>query len=181
MTDYKTILHESITQIQKATKRGEMPRQLRMARLNQLTEDYYAKTGELPDEKALGRMTDLCLHEELTDPNPDKMTTEEYPIASDTQLARRREGKHRKSEANYRIEVPLGIAGSYGVDGRVYDPPTRRQRSERENRFVDKEAKARNEERRDVYNAFVNGKTTGLFTINVATGEKTIGGVDIEG
>jgi hypothetical protein len=181
MADYKTQLHEAITQLQVETKRGELPRSLRFAKIEELAEDYFDKTGEWPDIVALERMTTLCLHEELTDSNPDKITNEEYPIMSETQLARRREGKHRKKEANYRIEVPLGIADNYGTDGRMHEYPTRRVRSERENSFVDKEAKARNEERRDAYNAFVNGKASGLFSIDVATGEKNIGGVDNEG
>jgi hypothetical protein len=181
MADYKTKLHEDITQLHAETKRGELPRSLRFKKIDALVEDYFAKAGEMPDSIALERIANLCLYEELTDPNPDKMTNEEYPIMSETQLARRREGKHRKKEANYRIEVPLGIADNYGTDGRMHDYPTRRVRSERENSFVDKESKARNEERRDAYNAFVNGKVSGLFSIDIATGEKTIGGVDNEG
>lgn len=181
MADYKTKLHEDITRLHAETKRGELSRSLRFVKIEELTEDYFAKTGEWPDSIALERMTTLCLHEELTDPNPDKITNEEYPIMSETQLARRREGKHRKKEANYRIEVPLGIADNYGTDGRMHHYPTRRVRSERENSFVDTEAKARNEERRSVYNAFVNGKASGLFSIDVETGEKTIGGVEDEG
>lgn len=154
MADHKTQLHEAITQLQQATKRGECPRALRLVKIEALTESYYAETGEMPDSVALERLSDLCLYEELTDPNPDKMTTEEYPIMSETQLARRREGKHRKKEANYRIEVPLGIAENYGTDGKVHDYPTRRQRSERENRFVDKEVKARNKDRKVAYTEF---------------------------
>jgi hypothetical protein len=181
MADYKTRLHEVITQLHAETKRGELPRTLRFSKIEKLTEEYFGKTGEWPDSIALERIANLCLYEELTDPNPDKITTEEYPIMSETQLARRREGKHRKKEANYRIEVPLGIAENYGTDGRVYDYPTRRDRSERENSFVDTEAKSRNEERRSVYNAFVNGKSVGLFSVDVTTGEKTVGGADNEG
>jgi hypothetical protein len=174
MEDYKARLHEDITQLQADTKRGELPRKLRFTKIKRLTEDYFEKTGEIPDAISLERLSNLCLYEELTDPNPDKMTTEEYPIASDTQLARRREGKHRKKEANYRIEVPLGIAGNYGVDGRVHDYPTKRERSERENRFIDKEARSRNEDRQSVYNTFVNGKSQGMFSINIASGEKSV-------
>lgn len=154
MTDYKTQLHEYITQLQLATKRGELPRELRLVKIGQLTEEYFAKTKEMPDDKALERLADLCLYEELTDDRPDKMTLEEYPIMSDEQEARRKEGKHRKKDANTRIEVPLGIAENVGVDGRDYNRPTRRDRSNREKTFVDKEAKARNKERRKKYEEF---------------------------
>jgi hypothetical protein len=150
----KVQLHEVITDLQRATKQGVLPRELRLVKIGELTEEYFAKTGEMPDAVALERLADLCLYEELTDSNPDKMTAEEYPLMSDTQLARRQEGKHRKKEANYRIEVPLGIAENYGSDGKMHDYPTRRQRSERENRFVDKEARSRNKERQRVYNEF---------------------------
>lgn len=147
-------LHEEITKLQQATKRGELPREVRLVKIEQLTEDYYAKTGKLPDDKALERLADLCLYEELTDDRPDKMTIEEYPIMSDTQLARRQEGKHRKKEANYRIEVPLGIAENIGVDGINYNAPTRRDRSNREHEFINKEAKSRNKERKKNYTEF---------------------------
>lgn len=181
MTDYKTKLHEDITELQQATKRGEMPREVRIVKIEALTEGYWATTGEIPDSVALERLADLCLWEELTDTNPDKMTTEEYPIMSETQKARRQEGKHRKSEANYRIEVPLGIAENYGTDGLKYDYPIRRVRSERENRFVDKEAKSRNKERQRAYNKFINGKSLGIFSVTVATGEKIVGELENEG
>jgi hypothetical protein len=154
MGDYKSILHEAIMELQQMAKRGEVLRKDLFWAIDVLTEEYFAKNGEFPDAAALERLADLCLYEEITDSNPDKMTTEEYPIMSDTQLARRREGKHRKKEANYRIEVPLGIAENYGIDGKVHDYPTRRQRSERENSFVDKEARARNKERKHAYNEF---------------------------
>lgn len=147
-------LHEEITKLQTATKRGELPREVRLVKIEQLTEDYFAKTGEVPDGKALERLADLCLYEELTDSRPDKMTLEEYPIMSEIQESRRKEGKHRKKEANTRIEVPLGIAENVGVDRRNYNRPTRRDRSNRENQFVDKEAKIRNKERKKVYDEF---------------------------
>lgn len=153
-TDHKTQLHEAITQLQLATKRGELPRGLRLVKIEQLTEDYFAKTGEMPDGVALERLADLCLYEELTDDNEHKVTHNEYPILSDTQIARRREGKHARKTDNPKIEVPLKVAESFGIDGRTYDIPSRRVRSERENRFVDKEAKIRNKERKRRYEEF---------------------------
>jgi hypothetical protein len=174
MEDYKAQLHERITRLHAETKRGELPRKLRFVKIGQLTEDYFENTDEIPDVISLERLSSLCLYEELTDPNPDKMTTEEYPIMSDTQRARRIEGKHRKKEANYRIEVPLGIAENRGTDGRMHDLPTKRERSERENRFIDEEARSRNEDRKESYNAFIHGKSQGMFSINIASGEKMV-------
>jgi hypothetical protein len=147
-------LHEEITKLQAATKRGELPRELRLVKIEQLTEEYFAKTGEMPDGTALEKLADLCLYEELTDDDRMKVRNNEYPFLSDTQLARRQEGKHARKQDNPNIEVPLGIAGNYGVDGRTHDYPTRRVRSERENRFVDKEARIRNKERKKAYDEF---------------------------
>lgn len=160
------ILHEKITEIQAATKRGELPRGLRLVKIEQLTEGYYAKTGKMPDEKALERLANLCLFEELTDPNPDKMTLEEYPIMSDEQEARRKEGKHRKKQANPRIEVPLGIADNVGIDGRNYNRPIKRERSSREHLFVDKETKSRNKMRKQKYVDFTKVQPVYVTKIN---------------
>jgi hypothetical protein len=152
--DIKTKLHADITELQTATKRGELPREVRLGMIEGLTEGYFAKTGEMPDAVALERLADLCLYEELTDDDRMKVRNNEYPFLSNEQLARRQEGKHKRKDDNPNIEVPLGIAENYGADGLVHSYPTRRQRSERENRFVDKEARIRNKERRDKYTEF---------------------------
>jgi hypothetical protein len=167
----KTKLHEDITQLQQATKRGELPREVRLGNVEALVEDYYAKTGEMPDAIALERLSDLCLYEELTDPNPDKMTTEEYPIMSEYQFDRR---DNRESSVGDAID-------NSAADGRKHLKPTRRSRTDYENRFVDKKAKTRNIDRKREYNAFINGKKDGLFTISVATGEKEVKIADVEG
>jgi hypothetical protein len=159
MTDYKTRLHESITELQQATKRGVLSRERRFEYIEAITEEYFRLTGEMPDAVALERMADLCLWEELTDPDEHKVSRNEYPFLSETQIARRQEGKHSRKTDNPKIEVPLGIAENYGVDGKTHDYPTRRQRSERENRFVDKEAKARNKARREKYTEFTKVQT----------------------
>jgi hypothetical protein len=152
MADYKTELHEAITELQAETKRGEMPRQLRLVKIEQLTEDYYDKAGEMPDAVALERLADLVLHEELTDNDRMKVRNNEYPFFSETQLARRQEGLHARGGTSG--EVPLAAAESIGTDGRSYGIPTKRERNKRENRFVDKEAKIRNNERKQKYVEF---------------------------
>jgi hypothetical protein len=108
----------------------------------------------MPDAVALERWRTCVLYEELSDPDEHKVSRNEYPILSETQIARRQEGKHARKSDNPKIEVPLGIAENYGTDGKVHDYPTRRQRSERENKFVDKEAKIRNKERKHTYHEF---------------------------
>lgn len=130
------------------------PNGKRHGAIEKLTEDYFAKTGAMPDDKALDKLADLLLHEELTDDDEHKIAHNEYPILSGTQIARRQEGKHARATDNPKIEVPLKIAENYGVDGRLYNVPTRRERSERENRFIDKEARIRNMERKEKYDEF---------------------------
>jgi hypothetical protein len=144
MTTYKEELHEAITQLQQATKRGEMPREVRLGRIEALAEEYFAKAGEMPDAVALERMSDLILYEELTDMNPDKMTSEEYPIMSEHQFDRR---DNRESVVGAEIE-------NSPADGRKHLKPTRRVRSDYENKFVNKKAKIRNKERKKAYNDF---------------------------
>jgi hypothetical protein len=143
MVDYKAQLHEDITNLQAETRRGELPRELRMVKIEQLTEEYFANTGEMPDSVALERLANLCLHEELTDPHPDKVTRTEYPFLSEHQFEER-----HKSEASFKL------AEERGVDGRDYKPPVRRVRTAKDNRFVDNHAKIRNKERKQLYNEF---------------------------
>jgi hypothetical protein len=150
--DVKTKLHEDITQLQADTKRGELPREVRLVKIEDLTEAYYAKTGEMPDAVALERLADLVLYEELTDDDRMKVRNNEYPFLSETQLARRQEGLHARGGTSG--EVPLSAADSVGSDGKSYGIPTRRERNKRENRFVDKEAKIRNKERKHNYTEF---------------------------
>jgi hypothetical protein len=142
--DYKTKLHEDITELQQATKRGELPREVRLGRIEQLTEDYYAKTGEMPDGIALERLADLILYEELTDSDRMKVRNNEYPILSEYQFDRR---------DNVVSTVGDDIENSPS-DGRKYLKPTRRTRSDYENKFVNKKAKIRNKERKQSYTEF---------------------------
>lgn len=139
----KEQLHEAITQLQMDTKRGKLPRELRLVKIEQLTEDYYAKTGEMPDGVALERLADLCLYEELTDPNPDKVTKAEYPFLSEHQF-----------EERYKAEVSEKVAEEYGTDGRNHKPPLRRKRTKKDEKFIDKNAKIRNKERKRRYAEF---------------------------
>ncbi|KKB71878.1 hypothetical protein [Bacillus sp. TH008] len=159
----KALLHEMITELQQRTKAGELDRIERIKEINALVEAYHDSVGKSPDSAALERMANLIIYEELSDPHPDKMAREEYPIMSETQREER-----IKSEASEKL------AEEYGADGRNYKVPTRRKRSSYESKFVDKAARSRNKERRKRYNDFVKGKSEGQFTVNIATGEKII-------
>ena len=144
MGDYKAKLHEDITELQQVTKRGEMPRELRLVKIEALTEDYFAKVGEMPDAVALERLADLCLYEELTDSNEHKISQTEYPFLSERQFDRR-DSREVKS-AN-------GMDGN-AADGQKHGRPTRRERTDYENRFVDKKARIRNKDRKKTYHDF---------------------------
>jgi hypothetical protein len=152
MADYKAVLHEEITKLQRSTKRGELPREARIVKIEELTEEYFTKAGEMPDSTALERLADLILLEELTDNDRMKVRNNEYPFLSETQIARRQEGVHARGGTSG--EVPLAAAESVGTDGKSYGVPTRRERNSRENRFVDKEARSRNKERKHKYAEF---------------------------
>lgn len=159
----KALLHEMITELYQRTKAGELDRIERIKEINALVEAYHDSVGKSPDSAALERMANLIIYEELSDPHPDKMAREEYPIMSETQREER-----IKSEASEKL------AEEYGADGRNYKVPTRRKRSSYEEKFVDRAARARNKERRNRYNDFVKGKSEGQFTVNIATSEKFI-------
>jgi hypothetical protein len=152
MADYKTRLHVTITDLQQATKNGVLTRERRLEYIEAVTEEYFRLTGEWPDAIALERLADLCLYEEITDTDRMKARNNEYPFFSETQLARRQEGLHARGGTSG--EVPLSAADSIGTDGKSYGIPTRRERNSRENRFVDKEAKIRNKERKHKYTEF---------------------------
>jgi hypothetical protein len=153
--DYKTKLHEAITQLQAETRRGELPREVRLVKIDQVMEDYFTKAGEMPDSTALERLADLCLYEELTDPNPDKMTAEEYPIMSEYQFDRR---DSRESSVGVAID-------NSAADGRNHLKPTKRSRTEYENRLVDKKAKIRNKERKRAYVEFTKVQPVKAYKI----------------
>jgi hypothetical protein len=141
--DVKTRLHEAITELQQATKRGELPREVRIVRIEQLTEEFFVRTGAVPDAIALERLADLCLYEEITDNDRMKVRNNEYPFFSETQFEERR-----------KVEASFKLSEEQGVDGRNYKPPGRRDRSNREIKFMDKNAKIRNKERKQKYHDF---------------------------
>jgi len=160
MIDYKAQLHEDITVLQKATKRGEFPRELRIERIEQLTEDYYRMAGEIPDGVALERLADLILHEELTDMNEHKVSQTEYPFLSESQFDRR----ESKEIATGGDRMSMNAA-----DGGKHEKPDRRVRNGYENLLIDKRARSRNKERRQKYEEFT--KVQPVITWNLRENE----------
>ncbi|MEG7333247.1 hypothetical protein [Bacillus sp. 0102A] len=156
----KPILHETITELYKRTKAGELSRLERIEETRALVNSYYDSTGEQPDITALERMANLIIYEELSNTNKNKMR-EEYPIMSERMEKTRRSG-----------ETSEKMAEEYDHFGKNNSKPVRRRLSTYESIQVDKRAKARNLERRKRYSAFVNGKSPGQFTVNIATGKK---------
>lgn len=128
--------------------------------------------GERPatpttDGALLDRLNDIILYDDFVDSNPNKAREAEYPVFSETQLARRREGKHQgKREGVVGREVAFGQSNSVGVDGRNYATPIRRERSDKENTFMDAGTKSRNRERQQAYDAFT--KEQPVITYNLA-------------
>lgn len=180
MTTYINELQNAINAITIATKAG-LQREERSELIRKASATYAYKHGEYndmkrelarlkaeqegrkpieppfnpPDSTLLERMTDLFLHEELTDASPDKASKYEYPFLSAYQLARRRDGSHTGDVKTQQGESPLKAATTYGQDLRDYKTPTRRKRSLYEDLFVDREARIKNAERRRKYNAFI--------------------------
>jgi hypothetical protein len=139
--------NEIIADIRSRTKAGELPREVRIAEIDRVTEEWFARTGDMPDAKQLERLADLILHEELTDNDRMKVRNNEYPFFSDSQLDER-----------YRSEASFKLAEEQGVDGANHKPPVKRMRSRREDYLVDKKAKTKNKDRQRKYNEFTKAQ-----------------------
>jgi hypothetical protein len=64
----------------------DMAVEYRIHFVNVLTDAYYAQTGQKPDQWQLHRLADYILRDELSDPHPDKVSREDYPILSVGQI-----------------------------------------------------------------------------------------------
>ncbi|QHZ58610.1 hypothetical protein M655_024890 [Brevibacillus sp. NSP2.1] len=139
--DYKSAFSSAVTELASGVRAGLFPDRTERARaIEALIDEYVESIGQRPDAAELERLANAVLHEELTNRHPDKVTREEYPIMSETQLTRRQNAS-----------APLHAAHYEGTDGRNYRMPTRRRRSDYENMFVDRIAKVRNKERMKQY------------------------------
>lgn len=168
--DYKVEFKAYVTQIIQTTKQQTEKgggadtlanRSLRIQIINDLVNCYVATTDSQPDTYQVEKLTNAILHEELTDNTSWKTRQSEYPFLSEYQFGRRR-GE----------EVSFKKAEEVGTDRKTYRKPTRRLREGKEDRHLDRVTKSRNDQRRKNYRDFISGKNPGLFTVNIATGEK---------
>lgn len=130
--DYKTDLHEHITQLYTLAKTLNTSRGERLQASDDLVEDYYAHTELVPDGTALERLATLILRDELSDMHPDKVTREEYPILSDRQLETRDDKETKVSDIVYGNDKTVGFRKVHYEDTngttqthrkRIYDFP----------------------------------------------------------
>lgn len=160
----KEELHEAITVLYERTKVGALEREERIVAIIDLLASY----DGTPPATALERLSDLILYEELSDARRNKMSAEEYPIMSENQENRRKDARHvRKRPEGAGREVSLREASSVDIGGRNYRRPVRKI-------WSNKDVKSRNRALRKRYNDFVNGKSGGQFSVNIATGFKTV-------
>ncbi|WP_181349408.1 HNH endonuclease [Thalassobacillus sp. CUG 92003] len=73
---------------------------------HEMCEQYYDDHGDYPADYFLEKMADALLHETLSNSSPGKMKREEYPILSESQLNRRKNGGNKRNESK-RYEVPF--------------------------------------------------------------------------
>lgn len=112
--DYKAQFSEYVSLLFHLAKTGESTAEERVRKVGELTEAYFSHVGKHADWAQLDRLGSLILRDELTDPHPDKMTLEEYPIMSESQ----RDERAIK-------EVSLIWADEVATDGRDYRLQTR--------------------------------------------------------
>lgn len=86
----------------------------RIIKIASITEDYFEQVGKSMDSSLLDRLTDIILYDDLTNQNPHKMSTDEYPIMSERQEKRR-----------YLREVSDVWATTVATDGKDYRVQTR--------------------------------------------------------
>ena len=150
---FETYVNTLITSIRESGSSAISNRDVRAKEIKSLTDAYVGTVGERPDEFQLERLTDLLLYEELTDSHPDKMTRNEYPIMSETQLARRQTGAHVRKGTTPKGEIPMNALYDVSADGGSPRIPKRRTLNTSEMILRDK-TKSRNKERRRTYLEF---------------------------
>jgi hypothetical protein len=156
--DYKSKFRAITDDLFARAKRGEpelADRSKRMKLIEDLTEAYVTQTGERPDPTQLDRLATLILREELTDTDSHKMRHNEYPVMSDTQLARRKDGVHQRNNGVVFRETSFDKLQDYGTDGRDHAKPIRRLQQVNEQIEVEAVARSRDKERRRKYNEFI--------------------------
>lgn len=174
---YREVLIEQTAQIERDTRAGILTRPERMAIIDKVSKEYtyqHAWANEIatenerrsaeaagrkprelpinpPESELLDKLADLILYEELTDATPYKIANTEYPIMSANMMEER-------SEKDVQL---VGV--DYETDRKATGK--RRKRTRREDYLVDKNAKARNAERRRKYHEFT--KVQPVTTYNI--------------
>lgn len=115
-------------------------RAFRHAEIEHITTQYIDNNGKTPAPHLLDRLANVFLHEELSDPHPDRMSRiitpemtlderrlHEYPIMSERMYNARTRGSGRsKTKAGVQnVEVAFGQADNIGADGKDYGVPQR--------------------------------------------------------
>jgi hypothetical protein len=147
--------NEIIDDIKRRTKAGELPREVRIAVIDEAVEAWFRETGEIPDGKQLEKLADLILYEELTSTIKTKMQDLDYSFMSD-----RMEQTRKGGEASFKLSEERG------VDGGNYKQPARRNLATHEAIYVDKRAKSRNTERKRSYNEFTKVQPVQTYHIS---------------
>jgi hypothetical protein len=132
--DYKAKL---IKEVDKLVGDRITDREERMQAIDELLECYVSQTGERPDGYQLDRLGSLILYEDLEgDTRPDKMTIEEAPIMTGSQIGRR-----------HRDEVSDTAFAFIGNDGTNHREPTRRRMTTGELMAMDTESRRKKDEK----------------------------------
>jgi hypothetical protein len=128
----------------------------------------------------MDRLTNVVLYDELADEDAHKAQHNEYPIYSDTQLERRREGRRGSEATNMRGETPIrdddpqGAGVVLAADGRNSRTGAgRRKRTPGENNAVDAGAKIRNKARAVRYKRDTATGAVVTYNLRETAGELT--------
>lgn len=128
----------------------------------------------------MDRLTNVVLYDELADEDAHKAQHNEYPIYSDTQLERRREGRRGSESTNMRGETPIrdddaqGAGVILAADGRNSRTGVgRRKRTPSENNAVDAGAKIRNKARAVRYKRDTAAGAVVTYNLRETGGELT--------
>lgn len=136
--------------IDEAYKRHTTPQE-RVSKAETLTEAHYAQVGVQPAESVLSRLAWYIVFDEMTDGNPHKVASEEYPILSEPQYSTRLKREKSLSDVyTGKNDETIGRYTDYeGVKRRVYDYMTpERDKSLLPSRYL------------DLYNAIENAGLT---------------------
>jgi len=123
---------EFITRVNSLAKEDVADKDERIRRVNELIEEYIEKTGEIPRQYQIMRLTNFILKDDLAEKGGGhKVKNNEYPILGKKAIQRRH---HLETSLNTYEDV-------IGSDGKSKKPPTRRERTKYENMVVDGELK----------------------------------------